>query len=954
MKQLLLIDSRVHAQPYIDCRKPSVDYIIFDYYKDTFNLLCDKIESNKYNQIGLVQHANFTSGFNILRKETVGTNSDLPPYPTFIPLLEFITKLKLKGVQTFDFLGCGLYDPIKTPAIFTYLEGASGVDLRASTNLTGSAPGDWIMESDNINIKSIYWTDEIDQYKGTLNAISNFPVNTNNTIKDINGNIIFLNKDIYGNPLNPTINSTGAQIKQIPSSVIAWGALDVGGDTTIPNDINANLTSDIVAVYSIECAFTALKTDGSVVYWGSKHYLCSSVILPPSNDNFVAIYSSEMAFVGLRANGTVAAWGGNIGGDISSVNQELNTGYPIVNIYTTGAAFAALKSNGTVVVWGAAWRGGMSAGVLETSVNVGSPVVAIYATQRAWAALKANGTVVSWGAFNSGSVGIIPGSENITNVKVIYSNYYSFAALKTDNTVVAWGEPNTGNTIPGTINVTNVKTIYSTSAAFAALKNNGSVVVWGREDYGGTFSNGTIDVSNQVTNIKTIYSNSVAFVALKTDGTVVTWGDPSYGGLIPDGLDVSNVVAIYSTDGAFAALTNSGSVVAWGNEDVGGLIPQNLDVTNVATIFSNINTFVALKNDKTLVAWGDPFTGGITSQQMFYSNNWNNTGAEPFDTSNSVTVYSSLGAFTVLKSINAPTPTGPNNGGGGSGGGGGGSGGGGSSGSGGGSGSGSTDHFFVNDSFTISQTANIFSNNLPLPYTSDYDYILDININGVWESMNNLFEDRRFMTEPQHADSNVYDFVRLNVNRENLANLLSTSDVVSISSDKNTIIVDHTSVYGTLDARNTQLVGFRFLEIVATKVFGHAKTKIAIENSDEYYANDYVDANTAVNSLIGQIAKGIFNSVINKKYEIMNEYIKTDRIEDNAENAVLTNVNDYPRPFMEYNFNDTVWEFPIVFHTDLATTGDDTINELNNGPDVGGARLANGSVDVPVLLRFSA
>ena len=264
-----------------------------------------------------------------------------------------------------------------------------------------------------------------------------------------------------------------------------------------------------------------------------------------------------------------------------------------------------------------------------------------------------------------------------------------------------------------------------------------------------------------------------------------------------------------------------------------------------------------------------------------------------------------------------------------------------------------SDHFFVNESFTISQTANIYSNNLPFVNTDIYDYILDININGVWDSMNNLFAERRFMTETTYNDANTYDYIHLNVNRENLASLLETSNTVLITSTQTSVYSSHSSVHATLSG-SPELSGFRFLEMVAIKVFGHAKTKIAIENADEYYVNDYVDANTAVNSLIGQIAKGIFNSVTNLKQELMNEYIQTDRIEDNSANAVLTNVNGFPRPFMEYNFNDTVWEFPIVFHTELATTGNDTISELNNGPDVGGAVLTNGSVNVPVLLRFSA
>ena len=272
-------------------------------------------------------------------------------------------------------------------------------------------------------------------------------------------------------------------------------------------------------------------------------------------------------------------------------------------------------------------------------------------------------------------------------------------------------------------------------------------------------------------------------------------------------------------------------------------------------------------------------------------------------------------------------------------------------------GGGSTDHFFINDPFTISQTANIYSNNLPYVTLSTYDYILDIDINSVWDSMNDLFEDRRFMTEFNDVEGASADIlsnlVLLNVNRTKLSALLEHNNTVTITSNMQNVYSTYINVFNTIDT-SKQLTGFRFLEIVATKVFGHAKTKIAIENSEEYYMNDYVDADTAVNSLIGQITKGLYNSVITMKNEIMNEYIQTDRIEDNANDAPISNIeiDGSLRRFMEYNFNDTVWEFPIYFQTTLATTGDDSISELNNGPIVGGVQLINGSVNVPILLRF--
>jgi len=347
-------------------------------------------------------------------------------------------------------------------------------------------------------------------------------------------------------------------------------------------------------------------------------------------------------------------------------------------------------------------------------------------------------------------------------------------------------------------------------------------------------------------------------------------------------------------------------------DNLGSINPKSLFIVNHTVFMTDETSYNIYKvdlNSKSIIYW-DNLTGG----QLVCDNNYVYIlGTDPF---NYATTVTRVDKPTVASTI---------------------------------------DCFFVNEPFTISQTANIFSNNLPLPYTEEYDYILDVNINGIWNSMNDLFIERRFMTEDEAGlNGSNYDFIHLNVDRNTLANLLTTADVVSISSEKQSVYLDHAGVYNTLDMRNSQLVGFRFLEIVATKIFGHAKTKIAIENSDEYYTNDYNDDYNIVNSLIGQIAWGIFNSVINKKVDIMNDYIKTDRIQDNADGAVLTNINGYPRPFMDFNFNDTVWEFPIIFHTKLLSTSGDSIVELNNGPDVGGAQLVNGIMDVPVLIRFSA
>ena len=235
MVKLLLIDSRVDSQPFIDSRKADVNYLTFDYVKDNFNSLLNKATQNTYDQIGLVQHSNFTTGFNILQKEKVGSNNDVHPYKSFDSILEFFRGLNKAGVTTFDFLGCELFDPVKTPAIFSYLEEKSGLDLRASSNLTGSNGGDWIMESDNINIMDTYFTEQINNYTGVLgddsynirmqNYVTKFDWDAQNN-KLTGKRIEWLNKDVNGKPLDPTYNIDGSQKLNTPGyTMISWGVL---------------------------------------------------------------------------------------------------------------------------------------------------------------------------------------------------------------------------------------------------------------------------------------------------------------------------------------------------------------------------------------------------------------------------------------------------------------------------------------------------------------------------------------------------------------------------------------------------------------------------------------------------------------------------------------------------------------------------------------------------------
>jgi hypothetical protein len=251
------------------------------------------------------------------------------------------------------------------------------------------------------------------------------------------------------------------------------------------------------------------------------------------------------------------------------------------------------------------------------------------------------------------------------------------------------------------------------------------------------------------------------------------------------------------------------------------------------------------------------------------------------------------------------------------------------------------DNFFVNEPFTVSQNVELYAQT---QITNDtvYEYILSININAAeWSSMNQLFGARTFVQNSatqNTAGENLTD-INLSADLSALNTLLYSTDAVAISSTMTD--VSGNVAYNTLTS-GQKLLGLRFLEVVATKVFGHARARAAIVNDTEFYA-----PLATADSIVNQIATGINSALTNKASDVFNIYVAYDRVQDN-------NQNDVDGP-VDFNFDNTNWEFPIYFESTLQDIGNDAnMDELNNGPDVGGNQLINGSMNVPILLRFHA
>jgi len=464
-----------------------------------------------------------------------------------------------------------------------------GIQIRFSLNDTGNET-DWILESDSINIRDLYFNDSIDKWNYTL-----FPIyrSSGDFVLDKDLRFIYLKTDICGNALNVRYDEQMRNIQREGSAIISWGNPRMGGDSLSERDVSGG----VVAIQPSSYNFVALKSDGKIVTWGNAGYKYD---MERNNINgVVALYSNRYAHAALKADGSVISWGSVIQGGL--LLQPITN---VIAVFNTDYAFAALKSDGSVVCWGNPEYGGY------LGVNL-TGVVTISATGRAFAALKSDGSVVSWGEPSwGGNIG-----RQITGVKAVFANGIAFAALKTDGTVECWGSSRFGGVLNKSLN--GVVKIYSNMGAFAALKNDDTVECWGYDGWGGT--------APILTNVASVSSTGYAFAALHKNGDVTAWGFKSEGGLNTN--TIVGATAIYSNFHCFAARRTGGQIILWGNQYYGAYAGDSeiFLLANVSKVYSTTKSFAALKNNGDVITWGnitlEGNTGGDSSVVQQYLNN---------------------------------------------------------------------------------------------------------------------------------------------------------------------------------------------------------------------------------------------------------------------------------------------------------------------------------------------
>ena len=165
---LIILDQRV---PDVALFKSSIkdDHTVVDYTADlTEQSVIDLIGNN--TNLAFVYH--FPGYFSLPFFGDIKDISDrlIRPRKMFFSdrLLNLFTEIKNKnGSLTVDLLSCSLNSPSFSKEV-SDIENELGIDIRYSVDLTGNKDGNWILESDSVDIKDYYFNANINNWNYVL------------------------------------------------------------------------------------------------------------------------------------------------------------------------------------------------------------------------------------------------------------------------------------------------------------------------------------------------------------------------------------------------------------------------------------------------------------------------------------------------------------------------------------------------------------------------------------------------------------------------------------------------------------------------------------------------------------------------------------------------------------------------------------------------------------------
>jgi alpha-tubulin suppressor-like RCC1 family protein len=505
-ENLILIDSNTPDKDFIiQNLLPNTTYLFIDTIIQSYSQIISNIQNlqlNSVKNIGIIRENN-NNFFNLPIEEIKNIDDNFKDFYNFI---DFLLSLKTKfGMEYFDLITCNCYD-IHWQTIIQKFRNEYNIHIRASVNITG-AGGDWILESDNIDLVNIYFNENIVNYSHAL-LTSNFSLYLDSsrqmwgTGSNSSGNLSQGNTTNL-NRFNRITNSTGKIINKIISGelntmvVMTDGTLyscgtGTNGQMGMGNTNNLSTLTLVQTlpvdqyVNNLSCGpyhSVLIMTDGSLYSSGlntsgqlglvssiSQFNTYTRVTSLPSNKIAKSVHCGESYTIVLMSDGTIYGCGNNTWGQLgdgsnNSVNRSLFQLYlpdnKIVSDLDCGYNHTVVLANdGTVYSCGRNTSGQLG---LDNSNNYntfqlmplpqGTTATKVLCGQNHTIVMLSDGSVCCCGSNSDGQLGI---GNNLDQLKLTLMNLPSgtvksispgFAhtyVLMTNGTMYATGRNTTG------------------------------------------------------------------------------------------------------------------------------------------------------------------------------------------------------------------------------------------------------------------------------------------------------------------------------------------------------------------------------------------------------------------------------------------------------------------------------------------------------------------------------
>jgi len=358
-----------------------------------------------------------------------------------------------------------------------------------------------------------------------------------------------------------------------------------------PYIISLPVTPCVTAIAAGSYHTVAVKSDGTVVAWGSNTDFYGNVAgqstVPAGLSGVIAVAAGGAHTLALKSNGTVAAWGNNNSGQVNGTAPVTTAGGNSLML-NVPAGLTGIKA--------------VAAG-LEHSLALANAIFQDNVT--AWGS-NSNGQIITpfqaaeqiaVGAGGSDAVYISSYDGGVHIFKDYDLSPHYRAELQPPMSLKLWQFGNHPRPVAVAAGVDHM----------VAARSDGTVVAWptietiielGLPYQSEAVAYGATTVPDGLTGVIAVAAGRQHTLALTSNGTVVAWGANHYGqSSVPEGVieyaltqagalvgwrvlrseGLSNVVAISAGDYHSVALKSDGTVVAWGNNDYGQTtVPNNL------------------------------------------------------------------------------------------------------------------------------------------------------------------------------------------------------------------------------------------------------------------------------------------------------------------------------------------------------------------------------------------